>query len=94
MAGDAYPDPERRRNRGFLGSDGSALSLRDRHVRAIERGPVSSLHPRMVPYIMSNLGVYRIVINCAMSLTLIRGTSESGVSQPLDSSLIRKAPFM
>ncbi|KAB5536595.1 major facilitator superfamily domain-containing protein [Coniochaeta sp. 2T2.1] len=33
MAVDTYPDPEKKRNRGFLGSDSSALSLRDRQDR-------------------------------------------------------------
>lgn len=43
MAVDMYPDPERRRNRGFLGSDSSALSAREKQASP------SNAHPLIVP---------------------------------------------
>lgn len=43
MAVDMYPDPERRRNRGFLGSDSSALSAREKQASP------SNAHPPTVP---------------------------------------------
>lgn len=44
MAVDMYPDPERRRNRGFLGSDSSALSAREKQA-----SPSNAHHPLVVP---------------------------------------------
>lgn len=40
MAVDMYPDPERRRNRGFLGSDSSALSAREKQASQSNAHPL------------------------------------------------------